>query len=340
MILRRDARVGTSSTDLGGRNAWIGRLRAEASPGMKRALAEMRLNMTTIDELRSKLGRVGIWMSPPASVGLTPEEAGAAIEQAGFTSVWVGGGNQGPEDFKVLRGLLAGSERLIAAPGIANVWAWEPAAIRAEAERLEEDFPGRFILGLGVSHAPLVSQLGQSYEKPLSKMEMFLDELEHPAGHGADRALPPVVLAALGPKMLRLSARYAGAHPYFTSPEHTADARRVLGPQPLLVPEQAISLDPAAGEGVRAYAARYLQMPNYTRNLKNYGFTDVDIAGGGSDRLVNTIIPSGAGATLSTVRAHLDAGADHVVIQPLGTSGAFDVSQLTPLREVVSDLLK
>jgi probable F420-dependent oxidoreductase len=298
------------------------------------------MNMTTTDELRSKLGRVGIWMSPPASVGLTPEEAGAAIERAGFTSVWVGGGNRGPEDFNVLRGLLAGSERLVAAPGIANIWAWEPAAMRAEAERLADDFPGRFILGLGVSHAPLVNQLGQSYDKPLAKMEKFLDELDHPAGHGADRALPPVVLAALGPKMLRLSAQYAGAHPYFTSPDHTADARRVLGPEPLLIPEQAISLDPAAGDGVRTYAARYLQMPNYTRNLKNYGFTDADIADGGSDRLVHTIIPSGAEGALSAVRGHLDAGADHVVIQPLGASGVFDVSQLTPLREVVADLLK
>lgn len=277
-------------------------------------------------------------MGSPAAVGLAPEAAAQAIEGAGFTSVWVGGGNQGPEDFKALRGLLAGSERLIVAPGIASIWAWKPAAIRAEAERIDGDFPGRFILGLGVSHAPLVNRLGQAYEKPYSKMEKFLDELDHPAEHSGDRELPPIVLAALGPRMLRLSARYSGAHPYFTTPEHTAAARPVLGPEPLLVPEQAVSLDPAAAEGVRTYAARYLQMPNYTRNLKNYGFTDEDIAGGGSDRLVNTVIPSGAAATLATVRAHLDAGADHVVIQPLGASGAFDISQLGELSDVVTDL--
>jgi probable F420-dependent oxidoreductase len=295
--------------------------------------------MTTTDELRSKLGRVGIWMSPPAAVGLTPEIAAEAIERAGFTSVWVGGGNAGPDDFAALRGLLSGSERLVVAPGIANIWAWEPAAIRAEAERLDADFPGRFILGLGVSHAPLVARLGQTYEQPLRKMERFLDELDHPAHRQPGTELPPIVLAALGPKMLELSARYAGAHPYFTTPEHTAAARAVLGPQPLLVPEQAVSLDPLAADGVRAYAARYLKMANYTRMLKDYGFTDADIADGGSDRLVNTVIPSGAAAA-STIRAHLDAGADHVVVQPLGATGSFDVTQLSELADAVGDLLK
>lgn len=307
---------------------------------MKEWLWEMRLNMTTTDELRSALGRVGIWMSPPSAVGLAPEAAAQAIESAGFTSVWVGGGNPGPEDFAVLRGLLAGSERLIVAPGIANIWAWQPADIRTAAEQLEADFPGRFILGLGVSHAPLVERLGQTYEKPFAKMEKFLDELDHPAESGSRRALPPVVLAALGPKMLELSARYAGAHPYFTTPEHTAAARLILGPEPLLVPEQAVSLDPAARDGVRAYAGRYLQMPNYTRMLKNYRFTDEDIADGGSDRLVNTIIPSSPAAALATVRAHLDAGADHVVVQPLGTSGAFDVKQLGELADVLGKLIE
>src|ERR1700678_4282347 len=110
--------------------------------------------MTTTDELRAKLGRVGIWMGPPAAVGLAPETAAEAIERAGFGSVWVGGGNAGPDDFAVLRGLLSGSERLVVAPGIANVWAWEPAAIRAEAERLEADFPRRVILSVGVRPAP------------------------------------------------------------------------------------------------------------------------------------------------------------------------------------------
>jgi probable F420-dependent oxidoreductase len=310
---------------------------------MKRRVREMTTGMATDetrDALRSALGRAGIWMGAPAATGVAPEDAAQAIERAGFTSVWVGGGNRGPEDFAVLRALLAASERLVAAPGIANVWAWQPAAMRAEAERLAADFPGRFVLGLGVSHAPLVEQLGQAYDKPLRKMERFLDELDHPAQHGGEHPLPPVVLAALGPKMLQLSARYAGAHPYFTTPDHTAAARQVLGAGPLLVPEQAVSLDPAAGGGVRAYAARYLRMPNYTRMLRSYGFTDADIADGGSDRLVDAVIPAGADAVASAVRAHLDAGADHVVIQPLGASGQFDIGQLGELADIVGDLLK
>jgi probable F420-dependent oxidoreductase len=299
----------------------------------------MSVDMTTTDELRARLGRVGIWMGPLTRLGLDPAATARAIEDAGFTSAWVGGGNAKPEDFAVLRGLLSGSDRLVVAPGIASIWAWEPAAIRAEAERLAADFPGRFILGLGVSHAPLVAQLGQSYDKPYAKMERFLDELDHPAQHGAERELPPVMLAALGPKMLRLSARFAGAHPYFTTPEHTATARPILGSQALLIPEQAVSLDPSAAQGVRSYAARYLRMPNYTRSLKNFGFTDEDIADGGSDRLVNAVIPSGAGATLSAVRAHLDAGADHVVVQPLGATGDFDIGQLGVLADTVGELL-
>ncbi len=295
--------------------------------------------MTTTEELRAKLGPVGIWMGPPREFGLDPAATARAVEDAGFTSLWVGGGNAKPEDFAVLRALLSGSDRLVVAPGIANVWAWEPAAIRAEAERLDADFPGRFILGLGVSHAPLVAQLGQSYEKPYAKMEKFLDELDHPAQHGGERELPPVMLAALGPKMLQLSARFAGAHPYFTTPGHTAAARPVLGPQALLIPELAVSLDPSAADGVRRYAARYLRLPNYTRNLKNFGFTDEDIADGGSDRLVNAVIPSGADATLAAVRAHLDAGADHVVVQPLSTTGGFDIGQLGALADTVGGLL-
>jgi probable F420-dependent oxidoreductase len=299
--------------------------------------------MTTTEELRSRLRRVGIWMPPPAGTGQAPETVGQAIEKAGFTSVWVGGGNARPADFDALRGLLAGAERLIVAPGIANIWAWEPVEMREDAERIEAGFPGRFILGLGVSHAPLVSRLGHEYVKPYSKMEKFLDELDHPAqqGGGSPQKLPPIVLAALGPKMLRLSARYAGAHPYFTTPEHTKKAREILGASPLLVPEQAVSLasGPAAGRAAgRAYAGRYLKMPNYTRMLKDYGFTDDDIAGEGSDRLIDAIIPSGQ-AAVDRVREHLDAGADHVVVQPLAGSGGFAFDQLGELADALAGLL-
>ena len=152
----------------------------------------------TAAELRQRLRRVGIWMPPPERAGIDPAKTAAAIEGAGFTSVWVGGGNATPDALDRLRPLLAGSENLIVATGIANVWAWDPARLRAAAAALAADFPDRFILGLGVSHEPAVTALGHPYERPLLKMEKFLDELDHPAEHGADRDLPPVVLAALG----------------------------------------------------------------------------------------------------------------------------------------------
>jgi len=294
----------------------------------------------TAAELRQRLGRIGIWMPPPERAGLDPEKTAAEIERAGFTSVWVGGGNATPDAFDRLRLLLAGSARLIVAPGIANVWAWEPGEMRAAAAALAADFPGRFILGLGVSHAPAVAALGHPYERPLGKMEKFLDELDHPADRGADRDLPPVVLAALGPRMLELSRdRTLGAHPYFTPPEHTAFARSVLGPGPLLVPEQAVTLSADAVAGARAYGARYLRLPNYTRNLERFGFTPADFADGGSDRLISAVIPSGPPAVLAVVRAHLDAGADHVVIQPLDESGGFAPAALGDLASVVAELM-
>jgi probable F420-dependent oxidoreductase len=325
---------------------------------------EMTVSMTP-DELRPRLGRLGIWMPPPAWIGADPAATAEAIERAGFTSAWIGGGNATPDALELLRPLLAATTRLIVATGIANIWAWHPARLRAEAELLAADFPGRFILGLGVSHAPLVTSLGHTYERPLRKMEKFLDELDHPAQHpgpyaagpggmgGTDYAdfadhvgggLPPVVLAALGPRMLTLSAEStAGAHPYFTPPEHTAFARSVLGASPLLVPEQALSLAADPDDGLaagRAYAERYLRMPNYTRNLRRFGFGPQDLADGGSDRLISAIVPSGAATVEDRVRAHLDAGADHVVLQPLDTAGAFAVTQIDELAAVVAGLLK
>jgi probable F420-dependent oxidoreductase len=306
---------------------------------MNRRAPEMTLNMTAA-ELRQRLRRVGIWMPPPERTGLNPEKTAAAIEQAGFTSVWVGGGNATPDAFDRLRPLLAGSSRLIVAPGIANVWAWEPGEMRTAASGLAAEFPGRLLLGLGVSHAPLVAALGHPYERPLRKMEKFLDEVDHPAAHGAERQLPPVVLAALGPKMLELSRdRTLGAHPYFTPPEHTAFAREVLGAEPLLVPEQAVTLSADAAPGARVYAERYLRMPNYTRNLERFGFTPADLTGGGSDRLISAIIPSGPEATAAAVSAHLDAGADHVVLQPLDASGGFAAAALGELASALTGLM-
>src|SRR5712691_6263863 len=190
-------------------------------------------DITTADELRQRLGRLGIFAGPPARLGIDPAVLATAIEKAGFTSAWIGGGNPAPEAFDVLATMLAATGELVVATGIASIWAWEPAAMRAVASALAKRFPGRFILGLGVSHHGSVQELGHAYERPYSKMVRFLDEL----GSGAAEDLPPVVLAALGPKMLSLSAeRACGAHPYFTPPEHTEQARSILGAGPLLVP--------------------------------------------------------------------------------------------------------
>ena len=258
-----------------------------------------------------------------------------AVEAAGFTSLWVGGGNATPGDFEVLAAMLSSTERLVVATGIANIWAWDPAAIASAAASLETRFPGRFILGLGVSHQGPVEALGHAYARPFSKMVSFLDSLDEVPGDG----LPPVVLAALGPKMLALSGeRTVGAHPYFTAAGHTAQARSILGPGPLLVPEIAGSL--AAGEAglaaVRPYAARYLQMPNYVNSLRSYGFTEQDVSGAGSDHLLSEITPYGPAALLAGIRAHLDAGADHVVIQPLASGGGFALGDLEELASTVA----
>jgi probable F420-dependent oxidoreductase len=307
---------------------------------MNRPARGLNVTMTT-DELRSRLGRVGIWMPPPERIGVDAAEAAAAVEEAGFTSLWVGGGNPDPAAFARLRTQLAGSGQLIVATGIANVWAWQPGGLCAAAESLASEFPDRFILGLGVSHAPAVEALGHAYGRPLRKMEKFLDELDHPAFHGGERELPPVVLAALGPKMLELARDQAlGSHPYFTTPQHTRFAREVLGSAPLLVPELAFTLedDPSIGAATaRRYADRYLKLPNYTRNLERFGFGPADFAGAGSDRLISQVIPNGRVALRQRIKDHLEAGADHVVIQPLDREG-FTTAALTGLAASIAEL--
>jgi probable F420-dependent oxidoreductase len=271
-------------------------------------------------------------MPPPARIGIEPESYAREIEAAGFTSVWYPGVNS-PADLAAIERALAATERLVLGTGIASVWTWPPAELAAAAQRLEDLYEGRFILGLGVSHAPAVEAAGQAYVKPYTKMARFLDELP---------AVPvPVVLAALGPRMLELSRdRTAGAHPYFSPPEHTAFARQVLGPGSLLVPEIAVSLTPgdAGAAQARAYAKFYLGLPNYTGNLRRFGYTDADIDGGGSDRLMSDVVPHGPEASLARITGHLDAGADHVVVQLIGEGGRFAAGDLRALTELTKGL--
>ena len=288
--------------------------------------------METADELRRVLGPVGIWMPPPAATGLDAAEYAREIQAAGFTSVWFPGMNS-VADLASVEPMLAATDRLVLGTGIASVWTWTPAELAREANRLAAAYPGRFILGLGVSHAPLVESTGQAYVKPYSKMVQFLDELPE--------VTAPVVLAALGPKMLELSRdRTLGAHPYFTPPEHTAYARRVLGAQPLVIPELAAALAPGeeGAAAARAYAKMYLGLPNYTNNLKRFGFTDADIASGGSDRLMSAVVPNGPVAIATRLREHLAAGADHVLVQLVTEGGTFDAGGLRALADLVAEL--
>ena len=283
---------------------------------------------------RRRLGRAGVWVFG----GAVDEDLGGfarVVERLGYGALWIGGGKTAAADFSRLEALLAATDELVVATGITKIWAWEPRELAAHAARLAAAYPDRVVLGLGVSHAPLVEQMGQRYERPYRAMVAFLDALADLAEPG-----PPCVLAALGPRMLRLSAtRSAGAHPYLTTPGHTRVARETLGPKALLAPEQALVLeeDPdVARRRARAYLERYLRLPNYVGNLRRFGWRDEDVQDGGSDALVDALVVHGSVARVgSGVLAHLDAGADHVCVQPLGEGGSVDRHALEALAPVL-----
>jgi probable F420-dependent oxidoreductase len=281
------------------------------------------------------LGPVGVWTfqldrQPAARAG----EIAAELEELGYGAVWL------PEavgrDPLVGAALLLGAtDRITVATGIASIYARDAMAMAAGWKTVSEAHPGRFVLGLGVSHAPMVEGMrGHAYGPPLTTMRAYLDAMDAAMYVAAEPPEPTRrVLAALGPKMLALAAERAdGAHPYFVTPEHTARAREVLGREPVLATEQAAVLetDPAEARRVaREHMAIYLGLPNYVNNLKRLGFTDDDIAAGGSDRLADAIVAWGdVNAVRARVRAHHDAGADHVCVQVL----AHDFGGL-PLRE-------
>ena len=268
------------------------------------------------------IGRYGIWTF---QLDLVPaaraQEVAAEIEGLGFGTLWTPEA-VGREAFTSAGLLLAGTSTLTVATGIASIWARDAMAAAAAHRTLSEAYPGRFLLGLGVSHQPMVDHVrGHRYERPYSAMAEYLDRMDGAVFMAAQPTVAPRrVLAALGPRMLRLAAeRAAGAHPYFVPPEHTAVAREALGPEPLLCVEQAVVLetDPTvAREIARTHTGIYTGLPNYANNLKRFGLTDEDLAGAGSDRLVDAIVAWGTVEdAVARVRAHLDAGADHVCIQ-------------------------
>lgn len=280
------------------------------------------------------LGRVGLWTFQldlqPASVA---REVAAELDELGYGALWLPEA-VGREPFVNSALLLGATRRIVVATGIASIWARDAMTMAAGQLTLAEAHPERFLLGIGVSHQPMVDLVrGHQYEKPLTRMRTYLDAMDAAIYVAPRPDDAPRVLAALGPKMLQLAAERAlGAHPYFVPVEHTAFAREELGAGPLLCPEQAVVLatDPeAARAAARLHMATYLALPNYTNNLRRLGWSDDDLAAGGSDRLVDAIVAWGdEDAIVGRVRQHLDAGADHVCVQVLdSTTTALPLAQ-------------
>jgi probable F420-dependent oxidoreductase len=297
--------------------------------------------------LREALGRVGVWsFALQTNTGAAEQSAVRAYERLGYRATWFPESIGSKEAFAHAGLLLAANTRMIIGTGIANVYARDPMAMANGSRTLSEAYPGRFVLGIGVSHAPSVAARGSVYERPVEHMTTYLDAMEAAAWSASTPAEPPpVLLAALGPRMLELAAaRTAGAHSYFVPVEHTAMARARMGPDPLLVVEQTAVLDTdraRASGTARAFAMRYLALDSYANNLRRLGWGDADLAGGGSDRLLEAVVVQGdAAAIAARVREHLDAGADHVCVQLRSPDPAdLALEGYAELRDALGDVL-
>jgi probable F420-dependent oxidoreductase len=280
------------------------------------------------------IGKLGVWFFLDSMKA--PESAAFAqkVERLGYSALWIPEA-AGREPFAHGGFLLANTTTLVLATGIANIWARDPLAMAAASRTLAELSGGRFVLGIGVSHAPLVDKLrGHHYDKPYSYMKEYLGKLKtafsQPFMYQAVKPQedPPVLLAALHPKMLALAGSEArGTHTYFVPPEHTAKVRASIGPEPWICAAQAVILDTDAAKArkaARAYMKTYVpRLPNYTQNLKALGWKDEEFADGCSDRLVDAIVAWGTADQIrSRIAAHHQAGATHVCILPLRADGA------------------
>ena len=264
-------------------------------------------------QLRDQVGRFGVWRGAWQT---TPDFA-AGLERLGFGTLWLGGSPDG--DLAGVDDILDATSTLTVGTSIVNIWKDDAALVAQSFGRIEERRPGRFVLGVGAGHPEATEQ----YASPYQTLATYVDQL---LAHGvpADR----VVLAALGPKVLRLAGeRVGGAIPYLVPPEHTRQAREILGAAPLLAPEHKVVLDTdqarARKLGRRRVQNPYLGLVNYTSNLRRIGFTDDDLADGGSDRLIDALVAHGSPDQVATqLSEHLDAGADHVAIQLLTEADA------------------
>jgi probable F420-dependent oxidoreductase len=271
---------------------------------------------------------VGIW----ANLGAMPAAETLAfareVEKCGYTALWVPEGGGGRDPFAHAAYLLTNTERLTFATGIANIWIRDPLAMCSAANTVAELAGGRFVLGIGVSHQPVLADRGQNYVRPYSFMKDYLAKLKKSTYRGAPpKQEVPIVIAALHPKMLALAARETrGTHPYFVPPEHTAKVRAQIGPEPWICVEQTIVLETDASEA-RAAARRFMtnyvpRLPNYTNNLRALGWQDAEFADGCSDRLVDAIVAWGNEDKIrERIDAHFKAGATHVCVQAIRTDG-------------------
>jgi probable F420-dependent oxidoreductase len=258
--------------------------------------------------MTTELGKVGIWRRWDELTG----DLAVEIERLGYGAIWLGGSPDG--HLKIVSDLLAATEHIVIATGIVNMWKDDPETVAASYHRISAEHPDRFLLGVGIGHPEATKE----YRKPYDVIVDYLDRL---AAAGVPK--DGIVVAALGPRVLRLAAeRTAGAHPYLTTPEHTREARALLGAGPLLAPEQKVVLetDPERARTIaRPTVELYLNLVNYVSNLRRLGWTDEDLVNGASDRLIDALAVHGdAAAVASGVTAHLDAGADHVTVQVLG----------------------
>jgi probable F420-dependent oxidoreductase len=273
------------------------------------------------DALRERLGRVGAWTfafdARPA--GRVRDDVGE-LEALGYPAIWIPEGSSSRDVFALLSLLLSATSRMTVASGIANITARQPEVMAQGGRTLADAHPGRAVLGIGVGHEYSTESRGIAWGRPLARMRAYLDRMDEAPWGWSPQTPVARLLAALGDGMLRLSAdRALGAHSYFVPVAHTAHAREVLGPDPVLAVELTAVLEtdaPRAREVARAWAVHYLELPNYARNLLRCGFGEDDVAGSGSDRLVDGTIAWGDIDTISArIREHLDAGADHVCVQ-------------------------
>jgi probable F420-dependent oxidoreductase len=268
------------------------------------------------------VGRIGIWLRAYQRSEAELVTAAKELERLGYSAIWLGGA---AGDLQAAEAMLAATDRIVVATGIVSIWNISAAELAANHARVSAAHPGRFLLGIGASHRAAV---GERYQRPYGALVSYLDELDAAGVPENERAL-----AALGPKVLRLSAeRSLGAHPYLVTPDYIRTARETLGTGPLLATEQKVVLDqdPARARqtGRAAVANPYLRLPNYLNNLRRSGFDDADFADDGSDRLIDALVagPDVESAT-ARVRAHLDAGADHVCLQVVTADGALPLGE-------------